>query len=52
MGKNDAEFSEDETQRRFEALVKSALNTPPKAKKDRPKKRGESKGRKAAKPSS
>jgi hypothetical protein len=38
-------------QRRFEALVKSALNTPPKPMKDRPKKRKESKARKAAKPS-
>jgi hypothetical protein len=48
----DDEYSTEEAQRRFEALVKWALSTPPKPMKDRPKKRGESKGRKAAKPSS
>lgn len=30
MGKNDEQFSEATTQRRFEALVRSALKTPPK----------------------
>jgi hypothetical protein len=45
-------YPEAESQRRFEALVKSALNTPPKPMKDRPKGGGESKARKAAKPSS
>jgi hypothetical protein len=37
------QYSEEETQRRFEALVRAALNTPPAPLKDRPKKRRESK---------
>ncbi len=49
---NDDNYDNEEAQRRFEALVKAALNTPPKPMKDRPKKRKESKARKAAKPSS
>jgi hypothetical protein len=36
-------YSEEETQRRFGALVKAALNTPPKPMKDRTTKRRESK---------
>lgn len=46
-----SDYSEEETQRRFEALVKSALNTPPEHKtKDRPAKRKESKARVRRKP--
>jgi hypothetical protein len=51
--KNDEVYPAEEAQRRFEALVKAALNTPPSPMKDRPRKLRESKsGRKAAKPSS
>jgi hypothetical protein len=47
-----SDFTEEERQHRFEKLVQAALNTPPKSLKDRPKKRAESKAKKAAKPSS
>lgn len=52
--KDGEQYSSDEAQRRFEALVRSALNTPPAPMKDRPTKRGESKGgvKEAVKPSS
>jgi hypothetical protein len=33
MRKNDEQYSEQETQQRFEKLVKAALNTPPKTRK-------------------
>jgi hypothetical protein len=39
----DDQFPEEEPQRRFEMLVKAALNTPPKPMKDRLTKRHESK---------
>lgn len=42
---NDTEFTEEEAQRRFETLVKAALNTPPQPLKDAPRKKGESKAR-------
>jgi len=47
------EYVEEETQRRFEKLVRTALNTPPKPMKDMPRKRPATKAKpgKAAKPS-
>lgn len=42
-------FSDEEAQRRFEATLKAALNTPPKPLKDAPRKRAESKGKPAGK---
>jgi hypothetical protein len=36
--RND-DYSPEEAQRRFEAAIKSALNTPPKPRKDMPRKR-------------
>ena len=48
----DGRYSEEEARRRFEKLVRTALNTPPKPKKDRPKEIGESKARKPSKRSS
>jgi hypothetical protein len=52
--KPDDHYTEEEANRRFEALVRSALNTPPAPMKDRPTKRSESKGvaRRATKASS
>jgi hypothetical protein len=37
MKKNDDQFSDKEAQKRFEAALKSALNTPHKPLKDKPK---------------
>lgn len=37
--KPEDQHSEEETQRRFEALVRTALSTPPKPMKDMPRKR-------------
>jgi hypothetical protein len=44
MAEKNDQYSEEEVQRRFEALVKAALNTPPTPMKDRTTKRRESKG--------
>ena len=38
-------YSEAEAKRRFMAALKSAVNTPPKPLKDKPKSKGESRGR-------
>lgn len=37
--RENEEFPPDEAQRRFEAAIRAALNTPPKPMKDMPKKR-------------
>lgn len=55
MGAKPADdFSDEEVQRRFEKLVRTALNTPPKPMKDKPRKRATPKPKpgKAAKPTS
>jgi hypothetical protein len=50
MTKSDNEqYDEAESQRRFEAALRAALNTPPKPLKDMPKKKG---GKRAARASS
>ena len=52
MGKpSDTDYSDEEAQRRFEKLVRTALNTPPKPMKDMPRKRPDpdGKGEKATK---
>ena len=48
----DNDYSADEAQRRFEKLVRTALNTPPKPMKDMPRKRPAPKAKpgKTAKP--
>ncbi len=42
---SDTELSPEQAQRRFEKLVRTALNTPPKPMKDMPRKRSPSKAR-------
>ncbi len=37
--KSESELNENEVQRRFEKLVRTALNTPPKPMRDMPRKR-------------
>ncbi len=52
--KSESELNENEVQRRFEKLVRTALNTPPNPMKDMPRKRAVAKAKpgRAAKPSS
>lgn len=52
MTREKPDYPEEEAQRRFEALVKAALNTPPAPMKDRPKERSEPKPKKRLKASS
>jgi hypothetical protein len=47
--KSETEFSERETQQRFEKLLRSALTTPPKHLKDTPKKNARTQRKRAAK---
>jgi hypothetical protein len=45
--KSEDGYDKEETQRRFEKLVRTALNTPPKPMKDLPRKRPVPKGKSA-----
>ncbi len=40
----DQRYSDEEAERRFQGILRAALNTPPKPLKDRPRERPESKG--------
>jgi hypothetical protein len=42
---DDEGFTDEEAQRRFEAALRAALNTPPRPLKDRPPERPEPKGK-------
>jgi hypothetical protein len=41
---DDQRYSDEETERRFEALVRAVLSTPPMPLKDMPRKRGRAQG--------